>query len=63
MNQVLDKLRFTVFEFVLAPEKTIIFPPFKGNVFRGALGKALKELTCAFKTKDYRCPVRTFMTR
>jgi hypothetical protein len=52
MEQVLEKLYFGVFEFVLTPEKTIIFPPFKGNVFRGALGKALKDLTCAFKSKQ-----------
>jgi hypothetical protein len=59
MEQVLEKLRFGVFEFVLAPGKTIVFPPFKGNVFRGALGKALKDLTCAFKSKDCKeCLIR-----
>ena len=59
MNEVLEKLRFAVSDFVLAPEKTIFFPPFKGNVFRGALGKALKDLTCAFKTKDCKeCLIR-----
>jgi hypothetical protein len=59
MEQVLEKLRFGVFEFVLAPGKTIVFPPFKGNVFRGALGKALKDLTCAFHSKDCKeCLIR-----
>ncbi len=50
-DDVLEKLRFAVFEFVLAPEQTIVFPEFKGNVFRGALGKTLRHLTCAFKEK------------
>jgi hypothetical protein len=39
-------------EFVLVPEDTIVFPGFIGNVFRGALGKTLRNLTCAFKGKN-----------
>lgn len=59
MEEVLKTLTFGVFEFVLVPKKTIVFPFFKGNVFRGALGKALKDLTCAFKTRDCKeCLVR-----
>ena len=47
MKSVLEKLAFQVFEFVLQPEERIVFPHFKGNVFRGSLGKALRRLTCA----------------
>jgi hypothetical protein len=47
MRSVLEKLAFQVFEFVLEPEERIVFPHFKGNVFRGSLGKALRRLTCA----------------
>lgn len=52
MKDVLERLRLALFEFVLVPERTIVFPSFKGNVFRGALGKTLRHLTCAFKDKD-----------
>jgi CRISPR-associated endoribonuclease Cas6 len=52
MKEALEKLTFALFEFVLVPERTIVFPPFKGNVFRGALGKTLRYLTCAFRDKD-----------
>jgi len=52
MKDVLERLRLALFEFVLVPERTIAFPAFKGNVFRGALGKTLRHLTCAFKDKD-----------
>jgi len=52
MRDVLEKLKFAAFEFVLIPENTIVFPEFKGNVFRGALGKTLRNLTCAFKGKN-----------
>lgn len=51
LNGMLEKLEFAVFEFVLVPERTVVFPEFKGNVFRGALGKTLRYLTCAFKDK------------
>ena len=36
MRDVLEKLKFAAFEFVLVPADTIVFPEFKGNVFRGA---------------------------
>ncbi|MCP4155004.1 MAG: hypothetical protein GY757_45190 [bacterium] len=49
IENAIEKLNFAVFEFVLLPNATIQFPPFKGNVFRGALGKTLRHLTCAFK--------------
>lgn len=52
MISVLDKLVFQVFEFVLEPEERIVFPHFKGNVFRGSLGKALRRLTCASGLDD-----------
>jgi hypothetical protein len=52
MRNVLEKLAFQVFEFVLVPEEKIVFPNFKGNVFRGALGKALRRLTCASGLDD-----------
>jgi hypothetical protein len=57
MRDVLEKLRFSVFEFILAPERTVEFPSFKGNVFRGALGKTLRNLTCVFKGTDTGCKV------
>jgi hypothetical protein len=52
MRDAIEKLNFAIFEFVLVPEKTIVFPAFKVNVFRGALGKTLRHLTCAFKDKE-----------
>jgi CRISPR-associated endoribonuclease Cas6 len=52
MRSVLEKLAFQVFEFVLEPEERIVFPNFKGNVFRGSLGKALRRLTCASGLND-----------
>ncbi len=52
MRSVLEKLAFQVFEFVLEPEESIVFPNFKGNVFRGSLGKALRRLTCASGLDD-----------
>jgi CRISPR-associated endoribonuclease Cas6 len=52
MRNVLEKLAFQVFEFVLVPGESIIFPHFKGNVFRGFLGKALRRLTCASGLDD-----------
>jgi CRISPR-associated endoribonuclease Cas6 len=52
MRDVLEKLEFAAFEFVLVPADTIVFPEFKGNVFRGAVGKTLRNLTCAFKGKN-----------
>jgi CRISPR-associated endoribonuclease Cas6 len=59
MRDAIEKLSFAVFEFVLVPEKTIVFPAFKGNVFRGALGKTLRHLTCAFKDKECKdCLIR-----
>ncbi len=55
MKDVLDKLKFAVFEFVLVPERAVEFTGFKGNVFRGALGKTLRNLTCVFKNNDTQC--------
>jgi hypothetical protein len=52
MEQILEKLNFTVFEFILKPERTMVFPAFKGNLFRGTLGKTLRGLTCAFRDRD-----------
>jgi hypothetical protein len=52
MKSVLEKLAFQVFEFVLQPEERIVFPHFKGNVFRGSMGKALRRLTCASGLDD-----------
>ncbi len=52
MKNVLEKLVFQVFEFVLVPGESIVFPNFKGNVFRGSLGKALRRLTCASGLDD-----------
>ena len=57
MRDVLEKLKFAVFEFVLAPGRPVEFPGFKGNVFRGALGKTLRNLTCVFKGTDTACKV------
>lgn len=59
MEQVLEKLSFSVFEFILQPDRTMVFPVFKGNIFRGALGKTLRGLTCAFRDRDCReCLIR-----
>jgi hypothetical protein len=55
MRDVLEKLKFAVFEFRLAPGRTVEFPGFKGNVFRGALGKTLRNLTCVFRGADTVC--------
>jgi len=55
MRDVLEKLRFAVFEFVLAPARAVEFPGFKGNVFRVALGKTLRNLTCVYKGTDTAC--------
>jgi len=61
MKSVLEKLTFAVFEFVLVPEEKIVFPPFKGNVFRGALGKTLRNLTCASRLTDCKqCLIRDY---
>ncbi len=51
MRDVFEYLEFAVFEFLLVPQGTVVFPGFKGNVFRGALGKTMRNLTCAFKEK------------
>lgn len=55
MKQILEKLTFAVFEFVLVPERTMEFTGFKGNAFRGALGKTLRNLTCVFKGSATPC--------
>lgn len=55
MEDILNNLRFTVFEFTLIPGRTVLFPEFKGNVFRGALGKSLRHLTCVHKDSDSGC--------
>ena len=52
MKNLLEKLTFAVFEFVLVPEEKIVFPSFKGNMFRGALGKTLRNLTCASRLSE-----------
>ncbi len=52
MERVLETLRFAVFDFELEPRETIVFPAFKGNAFRGALGNALRQLTCALQAGD-----------
>ncbi|MGE5341728.1 MAG: CRISPR system precrRNA processing endoribonuclease RAMP protein Cas6 [Candidatus Omnitrophota bacterium] len=55
MKDSLDQLKFHVFEFVVLPQRDVILPDFKGNAFRGALGKYLRRLTCAFKTQNPSC--------
>jgi hypothetical protein len=49
MERVLETLTFGVFEFELEAVDRIVFPEFKGNVFRGAMGNALRKLTCALR--------------
>ena len=55
MKDALKKLKFAVFEFKLTLERAVEFPSFKGNVFRGALGKTLRNLTCVLKGTDTIC--------
>jgi len=55
MKTVLERLRFAVFEFILIPNRALVFPAFKGNVFRGALGKTFRNLTCAYRNRDMEC--------
>jgi hypothetical protein len=56
MNEVLKSLQFSVFDFVLVLEREVEFQGFKGNIFRGALGKTLRNLTCVYKGTDTDCP-------
>lgn len=57
MEKILEKLNFAVFDWRLILLRPLQFPPFKGNLFRGALGKTMKDLTCARgNSPDDECP-------
>lgn len=55
MIEILNTLRFAVFRMVLVPQRDVEFLGFKGNVFRGALGQALRRLTCVVKDPASSC--------
>lgn len=55
IKEVIERLKFAVFEFSLIPRAPVSFPVFKGNTFRGALGKSFRELVCITKQKDSSC--------
>jgi len=61
MKDVLQNLQFSVFDFEVVFEREALFREFKGNIFRGALGKTLRNLTCSCKgteTECFQCLVR-----
>ncbi len=49
---LLDSLRFAVFDLTFVTRAPLLLPEFRGNVFRGALGKSLRRLSCTLDRPD-----------
>lgn len=52
---IFNNLYFAKFEFTIEPTDIIILPEFKGSVFRGALGKALRNFLCKNHNENCGC--------
>jgi len=49
---MLSHFRFALFRLCLTPAELVVLPFFKGSVFRGALGSALKKVACVFRDRE-----------
>jgi hypothetical protein len=47
----LSKFRFAIFRFFFVPQERVVLPPYKGSIFRGCMGKFLRQATCVMSKK------------
>lgn len=55
LKEIFVHLKFEKFKFNILPETPIIFPEFKGQTLRGALGHTLKRIVCLKKNNCSEC--------